>query len=149
MAAFMSVPKSSIQTFDSTGVRKDSATQVSGPRSQVPGPRQNLLRRRDLHLRPDKQNGRTDLLPSRSAAKIWPLLTFINHFLEFISGSKFGDSTGSDLDGCTRLRVSAIAGLTLRDGKRAEPNQGNPVPFSKGSRNAVHGGVDRGRRLRL
>ena len=97
-----------------------------------------------------KQNGRTDLLPSCFLAKFWgPLLTFVDYFLQFITGSKFGDSTSSYLDGGDRLRVSAIAGLTLRDGKCAESNQGYPVPFSKGSGDAVHGGVDRGRRLRL
>src|SRR5580704_12192665 len=95
-----------------------------------------------------KRQGRP--LPSRKYPRILgPLLTFIHDFLQLISGSKFGDSTGSDLDGGTRLRVSAITGLTLRDGKCAESNQGDSVPFFKGSGNAVHGGVDRGRRLRL
>jgi hypothetical protein len=78
-----------------------------------------------------------------------PLLTSVHYLLEFDSGSEFSDSPGSDLDGGARLRVSAIAGLVLRDGKRAEPDQGNPFAFSKGSGNAVHGGVYCGCRLRL
>jgi len=97
-----------------------------------------------------QQNGRADPLPSRSyPKKRGPLLTFINHFLEFVSGSEFGDFTSSYLDGGTRLRVSAVTGLALRDGKRAESDQSYPVPFAKGSSNAVHSGIDRGRRLRL
>src|ERR1700733_2099242 len=89
-------------------------------------------------------------LPSGSYSKcVGPSLTFVDYFLEFVSGSEFGDSAGSDLDGGTRLRVSAIAGLSLRDRERAETDQCNPVSFAKGSGDAVHGGVDCGRRLRL
>jgi hypothetical protein len=73
----------------------------------------------------------------------------VDCLLEFVPGSEFGDSTGSYFDGGTGLRISAIAGLALRDGKRAEPNQSYPVTFSKGSSNTVHGGVDRGGRLGL
>jgi hypothetical protein len=97
-----------------------------------------------------KQNGRADPCRHARIQEFWgPLLTFIDYFLEFVSGSEFGDSTGSDFDGGTRLWVSAIAGFALRDGKRAESDQRYTVPFSKGSGNAVHGGVDRDRRLRL
>src|ERR1700690_235623 len=78
-----------------------------------------------------------------------PLLAFIDHFLEFISGREFSDSSSGYLYRGTRLRVSAIAGLARRDGKRAKSDQGYPVPFAKGSSDAVHGGVDRGRCLRL
>src|SRR5271157_2938534 len=109
-------------------------------------PRRVLLRAQTCKA---KRQGRPPAVWLVSKMSGAPLLTFVDYLLEFVSGSEFGDSTSSNLDGGTRLRVSAIAGLALRDGKRAESNQGYPVPFSKGSGNAVHGGVDRGRCLRL
>ena len=59
---------------------------------------------------------------------------------EFLSG---------DLDGRARLRVPAIASLALRDGERSESDQRYPVTFFEGSSYAVHGGIDRGCRLRF
>src|ERR1019366_3675827 len=112
------------------------------------GQRTTSDRRQTTDLRKTKAAGRTRCR-SPACKNSGALLAFVDHFLEFVPGSEFGDSTSSDLDGGTRLRVSAIAGLTLRDGERAESDQGYPVTFSKGSGNAVHGGVDRGRRLRL
>src|SRR6266853_6207277 len=88
----------SIQTFDSTGVRKDSATQVSGPRSQK-NPR---IRTLTPETCPKSKTAGPTSCRLALLQEIWPLLTFINHFLEFVCGSEFGDSTGSDLDGCTR-----------------------------------------------
>jgi len=79
----------------------------------------------------------------------WGLLAFVDYFFEFVTGSEFRDSAGSDLDGGTRLRVAAVAGLTLRDGKGAKPNQGDPVSFAKGGGYAIDGGVDSGRCLSL
>src|SRR5208282_1470221 len=147
MAAFMSVPnpRSRHLILPELGRIQQLRRQVSGVRSQE----DSRLRTLTPETLKSKTAGPT---PCRLACiqNVWgPLLTFIDHFLEFVSGSEFGDSTSSDLDGGTRLRVSAIAGLALRDGKRAESNQGYPVPFSKGSGNAVHGGIDRGRCLRL
>src|SRR5215470_10881918 len=72
------------------------------------------------------------------------LLAFVDYFLEFDARSKLGNSAGSDLDGRSRLRVSAIAGLALRDGKGTETNQGYPISLAKCGRDAVHGGVDCG-----
>jgi hypothetical protein len=42
-----------------------------------------------------------------------PLLTFIDNFFEFVSGSEFGDSTCCYFNGRTCLWVSAVAGLAL------------------------------------
>src|SRR5258708_1132758 len=77
------------------------------------------------------------------------LLAFVDSFLEFVPGCEFGDSTGGDFNGRSGLRVPAVACLALRDGERTESDQGYPVPFFEGSSYAVHGGIDRGRRLRF
>jgi hypothetical protein len=37
----------------------------------------------------------------------------------------------------------------LRHGKRAEAYQSHPISFAEGGRNAVHGGINGGRGLRL
>jgi hypothetical protein len=95
-----------------------------------------------------KRQGPTSL-PSRSYQKKLALFTSVDYFFKFVSRCEFSDFTGGYFDGGTCLWVPAIAGLALRDGKRAEPDQRDPVPFAKGRSNAAHCGVDRGRRLSL
>ena len=94
-----------------------------------------------------KRQGRPPAVPNLD--EMGCLLALVYDFLEFDARSKFGNSAGSDLDGRSRLRVPAIAGLALRDGKRAETNQGYPISLAKCGRDALHSGVNCGRRLRL
>jgi hypothetical protein len=120
----------SIQSLDSTRVRKDSARagQRSAVSLQLTAPSfesQEAERSGDdestnqnFHK---KNNGRADPLPF-VIQKIWPLFSFIDYLLEFVTGSEFRDSAGSNFDCGTRLWVPAIAGFSLRDGKRAESN---------------------------
>src|SRR5882757_423474 len=77
------------------------------------------------------------------------LFPFIDCFLEFVSRCEFCDTASGDLYGRSCLRVPAIASLALGDGECSESDQGYPVPFFEGRSYAVHGGIDRGRRLRL
>jgi len=80
-----------------------------------------------------KRQGPTSL-PSRSYQKKLALFTSVDYFFEFVSRCEFGDSTGGYFDGGTCLRVPAISGLALRDGKSAETDQRNPVPFCEGQK---------------
>src|SRR6202521_4547782 len=87
MAAFMSVTKPRFQTFDSTGVRKDSARkQVSGVRSQ-----ENPLRRKPRDLTPktcELKAKRQDRPPavSLSCKKSGPYLPLLTTFLSSFPG---------------------------------------------------------------
>src|SRR5579863_2175997 len=93
------------------------------------------------------KNGRADPLPS---IETWgPLFAAVDGFLELGTGGKLCYFAGGDLDGGARLRVTPIAGLSLRYREGAKTNQCYPITLLKRGRNAVHGCVNCGSRLSL
>src|SRR5258706_3230725 len=144
--------KSPFESLDSTGVKKDSARQegqVAAGRWQEALTPLIVLLAANCSL-PAPKAKRQDRPPAvcdlRNCGALFP---FIDCFLEFVSRCEFCDTASGDLDGRSCLRVPAIASLALGDGECSESDQGYPVPFFEGSSYAVHGGIDRGRRLRL
>src|SRR5581483_10348025 len=87
--------------------------------------------------------------PCRSSSQPVNLLTAVYRLLQFRPWGKLRDFAGGNLNGGTSLRVPAVAGLSLRDGKCAKPNQSHPISLFQSGGNAIHRGVDCSRCLCL
>src|ERR1700674_1711266 len=127
MAAFMSVTKPRFQTFDSTGVRKDSARkQVSGVRSQ-----ENPLRRKPRDLTPktcELKAKRQDRPPavSLSCKKSGPYLPLLTTFLSSFPGVNLATLRAAI------LMVAPVCGFRpLRALRCEKENVPNPIKATR------------------
>src|SRR5512143_2250574 len=69
-------------------------------------------------------------------------LLAVDCLLEVDAGRELGDLARGDLDERSGLRIAPVASLALRDGKRAEADEGHAFAFFQGSGDAVHERVD-------
>src|SRR5215471_6211552 len=101
---------------------------------------------RDVHLANKKRQGRP---PAVLKILMMVELFLVYGLLELCPRGKLGDLAGGYLDRCAGLWIAAVTRFSLRHGERAEANQRHAIPFAECRRNAVNGGINGGRGLRL